>query len=171
MAIVWTTQGLIVLKFVHYCTWMFNYIHINSCNWTLNGSHVTIFTKQTPINTKSRCRCFCYKDASHITTLTTNMVLKIASPKLRNGKKNSKLIVWLWYTCHHCITILSKFKPLAPPIPLKNLVALWLSYFAKLLNYQQLTKKKNEFIKWSYHKSHLSAMYGEKLFLKLLGWD
>lgn len=140
MVIVWTTQGLNVLKFVHHCTWVFNYIHINSYNWTLNGCHVVPLTKQTPINTKSRRKCFCYKDASCITTLATNMVSTIASPKLCNGRKNSKLIVQLWCACHHCITILSKFKPLAPPIPLKTLVTLWLSYFSNLL-YYHLTKK------------------------------
>lgn len=141
MAIVWTILELNVLKFVHHCTWVFNYIHINSYSWTLIGSHVTIFTTQTPINTKFRCRCSCYKNASCITTLTTNMVSTIASPKLCNGRKNSKLIVWLWFTCHHHITTLSKFKPFATPIPLKTLVTLWLSHFANLLNYQQVTKK------------------------------
>jgi hypothetical protein len=141
MVIVWTTQGLNVLEFVHHCTRVFNYIHINSYNCTLNGSHVTILTKQTPINTKSRCRCLCYKDTSHITTLTTNMVSTIASSKLCNGRENSKLIVWLWFTCHHHITILSKFKLFATPIPLKHLITLWLSHFANLLNYQQLKEK------------------------------
>jgi hypothetical protein len=98
MAIVWTILELSVLKFVHHCTRMFNYIHINSYNWTLNGSHVTILTKQTRINTKFKCRCSSYKNVSCTTTLTTDMVSIIASPKLCNGKKKSKLIVWLWYT-------------------------------------------------------------------------
>jgi hypothetical protein len=126
-----------VLKVVHHCTWVFNYIHINSYSWTLNGSHVTILTKQTPINIKFRCRCSSYKNVSCITTLTTDMV-------------STKVVQWKEKIQTNCLTLIhmspmhnhsTKFKLVAPPIPLKNLVALWLSYFANLFNYQQLTKK------------------------------